>query len=93
MQRLIFEHGDITLKLFRFLIALNELMGRGLDRDDALLSPRLPYFGGLTTVFSCDYLQLVAIITSSRLEITNPDESVYVVPVQLLDELPWRSNV
>ena len=66
---------------------------RGLHRDDALASPRLTYFCGLAVVFACDYLHLLLVIKSTRREIINPDRSISVVPVQVLDELPWRSSL
>ena len=47
-QRLLIEHIDIIIKDFRCLIALNGIMAGGMDRNNVLELPKLPYYGGLT---------------------------------------------
>ena len=52
----------------------------------------LPFFGGIIIVFAGDYLQLLPIMPSREVvELPNGEKSL--VPVCLLDELPWRSSL
>ena len=79
MQRVLFEHVDTILKDLRCS-----------PHHDS--SGDRPYFGGLVVVFACDYLQLLPVLPSRR-TIELPDGNIQVVPVSLLDELPWQSSL
>ena len=82
MQLILFEHVDAVLKDMRCLEQARD--GIGLRE--------LPSFVGMNIVLAGDYLQLLPVVRAKR-TIRNDDGSVYVVPVQLLDELPWRSQL
>ena len=79
MQRVLFEHVDTILKDLRCL-----------PHHDS--SGDRPYFGGLVVVYACDYLQLLPVLPSRR-TIELPNGNIQVVPVSLLDELPWQSSL
>ena len=79
MQRVLFEHVDTILKDLNCP-----------PRQDR--SGERPYFGGLVVVFACDYLQLLTVLPSRR-TVQLPDGNIQVVPVSLLDELPWQSGL
>ena len=78
MQRVLFEHVDTILK--------------GLRCTGQSSSARSkPYFGGLTVVLARDYMQLIPVVPSLKLDVDSSGEARHI-PVNLLDEIPWRST-
>ena len=49
------------------------------------------YFAGLTVVFAGDYMQLLPVVPSIRREVGSTGHE-RVVPVNLLDHIPWYSS-
>jgi len=82
MQRLLFEHGEAILTDLR--------CNQGKTVSETLVPIELPYFGGITIVFAGDYSQLLPVVPSRRPE-ERADGSLKMVPVSLLNELPWCS--
>jgi len=81
VQWLLFQHVHIILRDLRFL--QNELTTELSDE---------PYFVGVTILFSADYSQLLPVVPPRRPE-EKLDGSIRMIPVNLLDELPWRSTL
>ena len=79
MQRVLFEHVQTILKDLRCTGQSSSTRSK-------------PYFGGLTVVLAGDYMQLLPVVPSLKLDVDSSGEARHI-PVNLLDEIPWRSTL
>ena len=79
MQRILFEHVDTILKDLRCTGQSSSTRSK-------------PYFGGLTVVLAGDYIQPLPVVPCLKLDVDSSGEARHI-PVNLLDEIPWRSTL